>query len=303
MTDPLQSADEGAHEPGPEQLWSESWYFDFAVPDGSLGGYVRLGLYPNLGTAWYWACLVGPGRPLVIVVDHEVPLPRAAAGSLEIRGHQLWADHVCEDAFDHWTVANETYAVGLDDPADAYGRMHGDRVPIGFDLEWETDGQVYPYPGVPRYEVPCRVHGEILVGDEQLELDGFGQRDHSWGVRDWWAFAWSWTAGRLDDGTRFHGIDLRIPGLDFVAGYVQPGEPIDAVTVEEELGDVGLPLRAGITVGPLALDVTPIAFAPVLLTGPDGRVSRFPRALCRFEDRARPRAGHGWTEWNQPAHH
>jgi hypothetical protein len=208
---------------------------------------------------------------------------------------------VCEDAYDHWTVANETYAVGLDDPVDAYGRMHGDRVPIGFDLEWETDGDVYPYPGgVTRYEVPCRVHGEILVGDEQLELDGFGQRDHSWGVRDWWAFGWSWTAGRLDDGTRFHGIDLRIPGLDFPAGYLQPGEPIDAVTVEEDLGADGLPLHADITVGPLALDVTPLAFAPVLLTSPDGRVSRFPRALCRFEDARQGRTGHGWTEWNQP---
>ena len=27
------------------------------------------------GTAWYWACLVGEGRPLVTVIDHEVPLP------------------------------------------------------------------------------------------------------------------------------------------------------------------------------------------------------------------------------------
>lgn len=71
----LGDGDEHHHEPGSEQWWNESWYFDFAAPDGSLGGYVRIGLYPNQGVAWYWACLVGEGRPLVTVVDHEVPLP------------------------------------------------------------------------------------------------------------------------------------------------------------------------------------------------------------------------------------
>jgi hypothetical protein len=37
----------------------------------------------------------------------------------------------------------------------------------------------------------------------------------------------------------------------------------------------------------------------VLLGARDGRVSRFPRALCRF-DATDGRSGWGWTEWNQP---
>ena len=52
----LTDADERAHAPGEERLWGESWYFDFTDREGTLGGYVRLGLYPNLGVAWYWAC-------------------------------------------------------------------------------------------------------------------------------------------------------------------------------------------------------------------------------------------------------
>ena len=36
-------ADEGRHEPGPEALWNESWYFDAVSDDGELGLYVRLG--------------------------------------------------------------------------------------------------------------------------------------------------------------------------------------------------------------------------------------------------------------------
>ena len=69
-------SDEGRHEPTTDPLWNESWYFDFATTDGAVGGYVRLGLYPNQRSAWYWAYLVGDGRPLVAVRDHEVPLPK-----------------------------------------------------------------------------------------------------------------------------------------------------------------------------------------------------------------------------------
>lgn len=306
-------ADERRHEPGPEEFWNESWYFDFTNDAGTLGGYVRLGLYPNLGVAWYWACLVGNGRPLVTVIDHELPLPRA--GSLEVRGEGLWADHTVETALDHMTLGCEAFATGLDDPADAYGPMRGDRVPFGLDLEWDTDGGTYAYPGVTRYEVPCRVHGEILVGDEQIEFDGTGQRDHSWGIRDWWTLAWCWTAGRLADGTRFHAVDVTLADDPvYATGYVQdPGghlRAVGGVVRDQVLGANGFPESATVTLTAdaadgadafeaLDLSVVPVAFSPVLLTAPNGRVSRFPRALCRF-DTGDGRAGVGWTEWNQP---
>jgi hypothetical protein len=199
----------------------------------------------------------------------------------------------------------EAFAVAVDDPADTYGELRGERVPLGFDLEWETDGGTYAYPGVTRYEVPCRVHGEVLVGDESFEIDGWGQRDHSWGVRDWWSYGWSWTAGRLDDGTRFHGVDVVLDDVAlYGTGYVQTGRPpvlsaYDDVGHGVDLGRAGLPDRGTWRVGPLDLQVEPIAFAPVLLEASDGRVSRFPRAWCRFTG-GDGVVGHGWTEWNQP---
>ena len=217
----LTAADELAHPPGEERLWGESWYFDFTDREGTLGGYVRLGLYPNLGVAWYWACLVGEGRPLVTVIDHEVALPKAP--SLEIRADGLWADHIVETPFDHMTLGCEAFAIGVDDPAEVYGDLRGDRVPFGFDLEWETDrGGLYPWIGTTRYEVSCNVHGEILVGDETIDFDGIGQRDHSWGVRDWWSFGWVWTAGGLDDGTRFHTARIRVPGHGRLRARLRP---------------------------------------------------------------------------------
>jgi hypothetical protein len=294
-------ADEGRHPPGAESLWNESWYFDFAAADGSLGGYARLGLYPNLGVAWYWAVLVGDGRPLLLVRDHEVELPRA---SLEVRANGLWAAFNCETPLDHWSLGLEAFAVALDNPGEAYRGERGDLTAFGLDLEWESIGPAYDYPGVTRYEVSCDVSGQILVGDERIEFAGPGQRDHSWGQRDWWTFPWCWTAGRLDDGTAFHASRPEIPGIRYEPGYLQtpsgPPQPISAFTVgTPHLGADDLPTRLTMALGPLDLVVTPLHHGPVRLEAPDGRVTRLSRSLCRF-DADDGRAGYGWLELNQP---
>jgi hypothetical protein len=49
----------------------------------------------------------------------------------------------------------------------------------------------------------------------------------------------------------------------------------------------------------VAVEVEPIAYGPILLTSPDGRVGYFPRAAARFSTED-GRRGLGWIEWNQP---
>ena len=297
----VRTSDEYRHEPGLERLWNESWYFDFASRDGAVGGYVRIGLYPNLHTAWYWACLVGADRTLVAVVDHEVPVPPGR--SLEIRTSGLWADHNCETPLEHWSLGLEAFGVALDDPVDAYGDLRGERIAFGLDLEWETVGEVFRYPpGLDRYEVPSRVHGEVLVGAERLEIDAIGQRDHSWGVRDWWTQGWCWTAFQLDDGSMWHAV---VPhDSPFSIGYVQAEdaepEALAYAAVAPIVGTAGIPSGASLAVGSNDFTVDPVAWAPVLLTSAEGRVSRFPRGMARFRRVDDGCEGVGWIEFNQP---
>jgi len=300
---PVDPADEGTHPPGPELLWNESYYLDFTAPDGSVGGYVRVGRYPNLGPSgviWYWGCVVGPDRSLVTVIDNAVAFP-ASYESLEIRADGLWADHHVETPLEHFSLGLEAFGVRLDDPAETYHGVKGERTPLGFDLEWETDGIPFRWP-IDRYEVPCRVHGEILVGDERIEFEGPGQRDHSWGERDWWERGWCWTAFRLDDGTRLHAVTA-LPSEGWAMGYVQPPggglELVTAFDARPELGPEGIPTSAALDVGDLALQVEPLGWSPVLLTSPDGRDARFPRAMARVRT-GDGRGGIGWIEFNQP---
>ena len=293
----IDTGDERPHEPGSEHLWGESWYFDFATPDASIGGYVRLGLYPNLGVAWWWAYVVGDDRPLVAVRDHDVPLP---GRSLEIRTEGLWGELTCETPHEHWSIGMEAFGVVLDDPADSYRDERGERIAVGLDLEWEERGPVYEYGFTSRYEQACRVHGEVLLGDETIDIDGSGERDHSWGVRDWWSFPWTWTAGQLDDGTAFHASGTEdVWWQGFVVSPDGDLRQIDRFSSPTTLGRDDLPERASFTVADLRLDVEPVGHAPVLLVAEDGRLGRFPRALCRFTSDD-GRAGVGWAEWNQP---
>src|SRR5262249_30188297 len=156
-----------------------------------------------------------------------------------------------------------------------------------------------------RYEIPCTVSGTVRVGEQTIPFQGRGQRDHSWGPRDWWSAEWVWSAGHLGDGTRFHGVEFRLPDAPPIgAGYLQPPEggviELDRVSATEEVGANGLISSAQIGYGELVLEVQPVAFGALRLQAPDGRVSHFPRAMCQV--RAHDgRTGVAWMEWNRNA--
>ena len=78
-----------------------------------------------------------------------------------LRTTGLWLS-ITEESAGHWSVQLEAFGLRLDDPDDTFGIP----VPVGLDLEWEDD----PEP------TSCRVTGEVLIGDERIELDGRGSR-------------------------------------------------------------------------------------------------------------------------------
>ena len=288
--------DEYRHDSGPDLDWQESWYLDFWNADASIGGYIRLAIFPNRGTSWLWACLVGDGRPLVTVIEHDGPLPKPPG--LELRTSGLWADLIVETPMQHMTVGLEAFGVAMDDPTETYRKGWGDRTPLGFDLEWETEGAPFAYSGASRYEIPCRVHGEILVGAEKIDFDGYGQRHHSWGTLDWWSHGWCWGGGRLDDHTPFRAIS--IPDMGWGEGAVgEDASPIEAVAVGADLGPAGLATAARLRLADLYLAVEPVCWAPVSVSGAQGQVSHLARALARYVA-ADGRRGAGWFELNQP---
>jgi hypothetical protein len=163
--------------------WHETFRLDFAASDVSIAGYAIVVLRPSEDRAWFWACVAGRDRRLVLVEETDAPLPRRQL--LELRASGLWTDIECEIAGEHVSMGLEAFGLAFDDPQESISTRRGERTPVGFDLEWETTGSVAAR-GDHGYEMRCRVSGEVLVGDEQLAIDVHGARAHWWGDQSWW---------------------------------------------------------------------------------------------------------------------
>ncbi len=321
----VEPRDERPHQPpddgdgaAPDVPWSDSWVFDFAAADGTLGGWVRITRFPELGRSWYEAVVAGPRQQLLTVVDHDVPFRSSA---LEVRTTGLWADHVCETPLDHWTVGLEAFALGVDDPRDLDGPpgqdhadVRGDRVPLGFDLEWEADGPAVEPPGgtgpgvVGGFVQASRVHGELLLGDAEIDLHAVGARHRRWGRLDWWGEG-GWRATGTHDGGRTWAAEGRGGVVDVVVVGADGRATATAGTGDADLDADGLPTGFGFAAEDLVVRAEVLAPAPVVLGPVAGEVlgsgaaatvrrggrTRRPTALCRVRT-GDGGIGVGWLE-------
>lgn len=295
----LDPADEATHEPGQDTYWNESYYLDAISADGTVGAYVRIGLVPNLAKVVYTAYVVGEGRPSVGVLDYAAPMP---ASGLAVVGDSFTSDLVVEEPTQRVRVRLSGTGQQYDDQSAPLRGESGVPVPLELDLLWTTEGTPYRYRVTTRYELPCRVTGTIRVGEEVLTFDGPGQRDHSWGPRDWWAMDWTWASAHLDDGTRLQAIELRLPGLPPAGvGYEQDADrlvELDAMPHSYTIDADRLVRRTSVALSPTGtkLEYEPIAFGALRIEAEDGRVCEFPRAMARITS-PDGRTGLGWIEW------
>ena len=296
------SADEGAHPATDEPLWSESWYADFVDAPNGLGGWFRIGLMPNWQMAWIHALVCGPDRATV-AVDYRVPLPTDA---WTVRTDGVELAHSNADPLQTYRVDIKAKGHSYQDPSALLRGEPGEPVDLAMNLVWTTDGIPYRYRLTTRYEIPCTVSGTVTVNHAGCHVDSVpGQRDHSWGVRDWWSMDWMWTALHLQDGTHLHGARIQIPNTPALSiGYAQNSAgsiaELTTVIVREAFGANGLPENQTLELHPgeIAATVRIRAHAPVRLTAIDGRVSHFPRAWVDVTT-TDGRSGIGWMEWNR----
>ena len=182
---------EGRQTGGASSAWEESHRLDVLIPEQSLAVSLQISARPHWGTASFLAAVLELGELPVVIADVEVPLPEA---SWEVRASGLWADHICETPLDHWSYGLEAFALAIDNPWELLGRAVGDRVPLGWELEFEASSPAIIESassalatgvldgGSGAYHQVGRSHGLLLSSDGQREIDGAAVRSHRWGT-------------------------------------------------------------------------------------------------------------------------
>ena len=155
----------------------EEWTWSFWAPDASLGGVISYRLI-GASNAWYTWALARAGHPLLHVTEWDIP---RRADPMLAKAQAMWAEFVCDAPMEQWTVGNETYAVELDDPAEALGRAYGTAVPIASDIEWYA---VSPAVAInDGYEQAGVVHGTVELTDGAVDFAELAAwRTHRWSM-------------------------------------------------------------------------------------------------------------------------
>ncbi len=296
----VEGIDEQRHTPTDEPLFNESVYLDVVDASGNVGGYVRLGLYPNLGVIWWTAAVTIVGRGPIVAARYDLAAPK---NGFDIDDQGVTVTYCVDEELQSVTVTATSPAKSFATPEAAYDETQGEEVDFAMELTWSTAGVPYHYAITTRYEIPCTVVGTITVDGEVFTLAGPGQRDHSWGVRDWWSFGWCWSAIHFDDGRKLHLADIRIDGVPPL-GYLQRDGDVQSLEVANtsEVKDTdGIASSAHFVIEPggFTVDVTPTGFGPLLLVSDEGKIDRFPRAMVEAKT-SDGVFGRGWIEWNQP---
>lgn len=320
--------DECLHEPGREQLYNESVYFNFTtgLASGPLGGVLRIGLRPGDGYAELSLNLpLDDGTILFLYERNPLDYDGFEVGSPRWRSGAMQAEAL--EPTRRWRLgfADEARAVG--DPA-GFGRDPGATlrasklVPCEIELELEGSHPIYTLSEsgdlVPdkevayaknHYEQICSVSGAIAVAGERWEIHSQpGFRDHSWGPRDWQSTPWTTFATiALDDGEHVVVVSQRLDGEDHVHGVSWNCDGVAEIAsydvVSDYAGEPALeePLSMSFAVAgeqPVILEAKVDAYLPLRHRSGDQMIRTAQALLTMSGD---GRRGVAWTDVTRPA--
>jgi hypothetical protein len=164
--------DEFRHPAKDDTNWSESYYFTFSDLKNEIEGFFRIGLEENRQQSNIWASLMYRGQ--VIYQRFRLNLPYSAAGLENLTVADLHISMI---------EALKTFRIQLHDrQLSVELNWQGFHDPI--DMR-EVMGEMSGSVAKGHYEQSGIVTGSVRIRDKTIPVDGFGFRDHSWGVRDW----------------------------------------------------------------------------------------------------------------------
>lgn len=206
------------HRPGAEREWNESFYFNFYDARNDICGFMRIGLKPNVDERSMFLFLMLPdGR--AVGTRGVAPV---GDSSLSVKGLEL----TMVEPEIRWRLryqgpmarmgTEEVSMVNMDLVFDCLAPTYDYRRSVGAEGE-----RIARQVASEHLEQFGQVSGAIDIDGQRTAVDGLGERDHSWGVRDWNApRMWYWITAQFDQGTALNVTKLFTEEGEVSAGFV-----------------------------------------------------------------------------------
>lgn len=242
----LTPGDEYWHDPVSDSPAArESYYFDFYDGRTGLSGYTSIGYRHNKG---YMGAITA-------LADEEAVYIRKVYGK-PTDDEAIQVDGVVYrpvEPLQRWNLLEVGQVNRFDHDQTELMKRGPDELPTqdepvqSFRMDLTFTGLVEPYdyythadeaemrvvsPLYDRhYEQPCAVTGEVEIGGRTFTVDGHGDRDHSWGTRNWVDVgSWDWFAVVFDDDTMVSCIEVDNEYGTSIDGFLVRDDTTERVT-------------------------------------------------------------------------
>jgi len=178
--------------------WNESYYFTFFNKKHNIGGVSRIGFKPNKQEGMTFFFLFLPDGSAGGY--HQVKKVKNYSKKLQVAG----MSHNCRQD-GKWSYNFRGYLAIVKNPEDLprvrdKPNLINEMKPVEMHLEFDPINEVYEYSeymsaeslelgkkaGDKHWEQIALIEGEIYIGEQELSIkDTIGQRDHTYGIRDW----------------------------------------------------------------------------------------------------------------------
>lgn len=169
----LTESDELLHQPDSRQKWRESYYFNWADAENNVSGFTTIGILPNEKRREF---------VFLLFIDDET----------EVHYQEPPLEKYVEDINEMLTDNSLTYQ--LVSPFQTWKILYTSPK-LEFNLTFETRFPTHDFGRDSsaswhgHFEASGKVNGHIAFEDgTKRNISGYGQRDKSWGYRDWHQF-------------------------------------------------------------------------------------------------------------------
>jgi hypothetical protein len=232
----VSASDEQPHAVEGDGQWSESYYFNLYDPKSGLGGFTRIGVRPNEGTMDVGLSFFLPDGGFVHV--RHVKPQHTNTSDLEVEGVR----YELVKPLERWRLTYDGPSHSLPSARDAGNREAWKKsrlerliVDLTFDAIHPPAGAGGDRPAPPsgaaaaaaggvakgHFEQAGRWSGTVWVSGDEYAIHAWGNRDKSWGVRNWQApRMWRWFSLNFGDDCAMGAVRLLMSDADVQRGWI-----------------------------------------------------------------------------------